>query len=132
MFSLFQILEEWWYRKFSPCSINNAGSYRLLKTGLYWIENVIIFLIFWDSLYGIGIVANSPVNSGNVTDRGSSPGSGRSLGGGHSSPLQFSCLGIPTDRGAWPATIHMVVKSQTRLKRLSTHAHSFVSYLNVW
>ena len=84
---------------------------------------IVKFLIFWDSLYGIGIVVNSPVNSGNVRDVGSTPGSGRSPGGGHSSPLQFSCLGIPMDRGAWRATIHGVAKSQTRLKRLSTHAH---------
>ena len=27
------------------------------------------------------------------------------------------------DRGAWPATISRVTKSQTRLKQLSTHAH---------
>ena len=37
MLSLFQILEEWWCRKFSLCTINSAGSYRLLKTGLYCV-----------------------------------------------------------------------------------------------
>jgi len=31
---------------------------------------------------------------------GSIPGSERSLGGGHSNPLQYSCLKNPTDRGA--------------------------------
>ena len=36
----------------------------------------------------------------------------------HSSMLAF---GIPMDRGAWWATVHRVSKSQTRLKRLSTH-----------
>ena len=35
----------------------------------------------------------------------------------HSSIL--SCLEYPMDRGAWPATVHRVTKSQTRLKRLS-------------
>ena len=30
-------------------------------------------------------------------------------------PLQYSCLGNPTDRGAWPATVHGVTKSWTRL-----------------
>ena len=44
-------------------------------------------------------------------------------GGGNGNPLQNSCLGNPMDRGAWPATVHGVAKSQTRLKRLSTHAH---------
>ena len=39
--------------------------------------------------------------------------SGRSPGGGHSNPLQFSCLGNPMDKGAWQATAHGVTKSQT-------------------
>ena len=31
-----------------------------------------------------------------------------------------------TDRGAWRATVHKVTKSQTRLKRLSTHKHTII------
>ena len=31
------------------------------------------------------------------------------------------------DRGAWGATVHGVLQSQTRLKRLSTHAHAKVN-----
>ena len=34
---------------------------------------------------------------------------------GNGSPLQYSCLENPMDRGAWWATVHGVVKSQTRL-----------------
>ena len=30
------------------------------------------------------------------------------------------------DRGAWRATVHRVAKSQTRLKRLSMHARTYV------
>ena len=52
---------------------------------------------------------------------GSIPGSGRSPGGGHGNPLQYSCLENPLDRGAWWETVHRVAKSQTRLKRLSVH-----------
>jgi len=40
-------------------------------------------------------------------------GSGRSPGGGHGNPLQYSCLENPTDRGAWWATVHRVAESQT-------------------
>ena len=36
-------------------------------------------------------------------------------------PTQFYCLENPTDRGARRATDHRVAKSQTQLKRLSTH-----------
>ena len=38
-----------------------------------------------------------------VGDTGSIPGSGRSPGVGNGTPLQFSCLGNPMDRGAWRA-----------------------------
>ena len=57
---------------------------------------------------------------GDVRDAGSIPGLGRS-GGGHGNPLQYSCLENPTDRGAWRAIVLKVAKSQTRLKKLSTH-----------
>ena len=68
------------------------------------------------------MVKNLPANSGDVKDTGSVPGLGRSPGEGHVSPLQYSCLKNPMDREAWWATIHGVTKSQTRLKRLTTHA----------
>ena len=35
-------------------------------------------------------------------------------------PLQYSCLEKSMDRGAWPATVHGVSKSQTRLSELHT------------
>ena len=67
------------------------------------------------------VVKNPPASAGDVRDSGSVPGWGRSPGGGHGSPLQDSCLENPVDRGAWGTTVHRVTKSQTRLKRLSTH-----------
>ena len=48
-----------------------------------------------------------------VRDAGSTPGSGRSHGGGHGNPLQYSCLENPRNRGAWQTTVHRVVNSQT-------------------
>ena len=50
-----------------------------------------------------------------VGDLGSVTGLGRSPGGGHSNPFQYSCLENPMDRGAWWATVHEVAKSWTRL-----------------
>ena len=38
----------------------------------------------------------------------------RSPAGGHSNPLQDSCLEKPIDRGAWRATVHRVAQSWTR------------------
>ena len=48
-----------------------------------------------------------PANAGDV---GSIPGCGRSLGGGHGNPLQYSCLENPMDSGAWWAADHGVAK----------------------
>ena len=42
----------------------------------------------------------------NVEDMGSIPGLGKSPGEGNSSPLQYSCLGNPMDRGAWRVIVH--------------------------
>ena len=63
-------------------------------------------------------------NAGDVRNRSSIPESGRSPGGGHESPLQYSCLENPMDRGAWWAIVYRGGKSRTRLKQLSTHARS--------
>ena len=46
-------------------------------------------------------------------DLSSITGSGRSPGEGHGNPLQYSCLDIPMDRGAWWVTVHGVAKSWT-------------------
>ena len=55
-------------------------------------------------------VKNVPANAGHP---GSIPGSGKSPGGGHGKPLEYSCLVNPMDRGAWWTTVHGVAKSQT-------------------
>ena len=51
------------------------------------------------------VVKNPPANAGDVGDVGLSPGSGRSPGGQHGNPLQYSCLENPMDRGAWRAKV---------------------------
>ena len=62
------------------------------------------------------VVKNPPVNAGDVRDAGSVPELGRSPGGGHGNPLQYSCLENPMDRGAWWAAVHRATKSQAQLK----------------
>ena len=46
------------------------------------------------------VVKNPPANAGNTGDTGSIPGLGRSPGGGHGNPHQFSCQENPMDRGS--------------------------------
>ena len=48
---------------------------------------------------------------------GDPDGSGRSPGGGHGNPLQYSCLENPKDRGAWWSTVYEVTKSWTQLSK---------------
>ena len=55
------------------------------------------------------------------------PGSGRSSGGGHGNPLQYSCLENPMDRGAWKPAVHGSAQSRTRLKQLSAHTPKQIS-----
>ena len=59
------------------------------------------------------VVKNLPANAGDVRDGGFRPWIGNMPGGGYGSPLQYSCLENPVDRGAWQATIHGVTESDT-------------------
>ena len=65
------------------------------------------------------VIKNPLANAGVVKDAGSIPGLGRSPGGEHGNPPQYSCLENPMDRGAWRATVHKITKSQTRLGNLA-------------
>ena len=51
----------------------------------------------------------------NAGDVGLIPGLGSSLGEGNGTPLQYSCLENPIDKGAWKAIVHGIAKSQTQL-----------------
>ena len=70
------------------------------------------------------MVKNLPDNARDIRDTGSIPELGRSPGGGHGNPLQYSCLENLMDRRAWEAAVHWVTKSWTQLMWLSTHANT--------
>ena len=65
------------------------------------------------------VVKNTLASAGDIRDVASTPGSGRSPGGGHGNPLQYSCPENPMDRGVWWVTVHRVPKSQIRLSNLT-------------
>ena len=58
-------------------------------------------------------------NAGDIRDMASIPGLGRSSGGGHGNPLQYSCMENPMDRGAWRKTVHGVTKDLDTPERVS-------------
>ena len=61
------------------------------------------------------VVKNLPAYAGTAGDMGLISGLGRYPEEGNGTPLQYSCLENPMDRGAWQATVHGVAKSRTRL-----------------
>ena len=74
-------------------------------------------------------VKNPPANAGDIRDVGSTPGPGRSPGGGHGNPLQYSCLKKPINRGTWWATVQGVANSWTRLMQLQCNMKTFSASL---
>ena len=101
----------------------------LLPTGSFRNQQQIFGFISYEVLtqgasQAVLVVKSPPASARDVRDMDLIPGLGRSPGGGHGNPLQYSCLENPMDRGAWWATVHGIAKSWTRLKQLiHTHTH---------
>ena len=68
-------------------------------------------------------VKNPPANAGDARDTGSVPGSGRSPGGEHGNPCQYSYLENPMTEEP-DGLQSMGSQSQTQLKWLNMHAHT--------
>ena len=66
------------------------------------------------------MVKKLPASAEDSGDRGSIPGWGGSPGGGNGSPLQYSCLENPMDRGAWQTTVLGVCKESDMTEQEST------------
>ena len=62
------------------------------------------------------MVKNLSANAGDV---GSIPGLGSSPGEGNGTPLQYSCLGNPMDRGTWCARVHGFTKESDMTLQLN-------------
>ena len=112
------------YVFFKATMIKNLMSAILLYclTFLFFFLSMKIFFIFFlqqcldvslNWLLGFPGGSDDEESTCNAGDQGLLPGSGRSPGGRHSNPLQYSCLENAMDRGAWWARVHGVAKSQT-------------------
>ena len=64
-----------------------------------WREGALDSYKYWSSKMAL-VVKKSPANARDSRDAGLIPESGRSPGGGHGNPLQYSCLENLLDRGA--------------------------------
>ena len=54
---------------------------------------------------------------------------GRTPGEGNGSPLHYSCLENPTDRGAWRATVHGITKSWDTTELFTVHSYLLFDYI---
>ena len=68
---------------------------------------------------------NLPTIAGDAGDMSSIPGFGRSPGVGNDTPLCYSCLQNPMDRGAWRVRVLGVVESDIagQITCLRRHTH---------
>ena len=70
------------------------------------------------------MVKNWPANAGDLGDRGSIPGLGRSPGGGHGNPLQYSCLENPHGQRSLAGYI---IQGVAELDTTEAHTHIHIS-----
>ena len=100
----------------SPSPASNPSQHQSLFQRVNSSHEVVKVLIdnryIWASQVVL-VVKNPPASAGDVRDMGLIPGLGRSPGGGHGNPLQYSCLKNLMDRGSWWATVHRVARSWT-------------------
>ena len=86
-----------------------------------------MFLARLGASHVVPVVKNLLADAGDLRDMGSVPGLGRSLGGCHGNPLQYSCLenamGPSQSIGPEKPGASIVSLSWTQLKRLSMHTH---------
>ena len=85
------------------------------------VRNIIYSCLYRSVSFPCGSAVRNPPASADV---GSVPWAGRCPEEGNGNPLQCSCLGNPTDRGAWWATVRGVTKESDTIQRLSTYAYT--------
>ena len=73
---------------------------------------VCIYIISYSTQVAL-VVKNSSANAEDVRDAGLIPGPGRSPGGGHVKPLQYSCLENTMVRNTWWSTVQGITKVDT-------------------
>ena len=85
-----------------------------------------MYILYINVFQMVLVVKNLLANAGDTRDTGLIPGLGRSPGGGHGNPFQYSCLENPMDRGAWQL---QSIGSQTvrNDKQFSMHTHRTIN-----
>ena len=77
------------------------GPQHYSKCFIYILALLILTIVLWGRYSHLPCGSEDKESAYNAGDLGLIPISGRSPGEGNGTPLQYSCLGNPTDRGAW-------------------------------
>ena len=116
-------------RKGLPVGIVQLALTVILTLVIDGLTSIILILLSTINLQFLGfpggsVLKNLPANAG---DADSIDRLGKSARKGNGSPLQYSCLGSPTDREVWWATVHGVAeKCQILLSDQTTMTTSSV------
>ena len=94
-----------------PCCLVNKHPSDFLKKFIIYLFVAALGLCW--ALQVVLVVKNPSAHATTcISEAGSISGLGRSPGGGHGSPLQYSRLENPMERGVWQATVNGVAQSQ--------------------
>ena len=98
------------FKHHEPSSFNQCGVYMFAVSSFHLVGICVLQKNLGNVCQVFGLSwwlsdKESSCNAGATGDMGLIPGSGRSLGRGHSNPLQYFCLENPVDRGARQATV---------------------------
>ena len=96
-------------QSWKPLSFLGPHSFTFSRVSYTWNPTSVVFS------QGFPHGSNGKESAHNARDLGSIPGLGRSPGEGNGTPLQYSFLENPINRGAWQATVHGAAKSQAQL-----------------
>ena len=89
-------------------------------TGVYAISKILsnfalkMGVLLYQTIYGHPRGSDGKESACNVGDQALITGSGRSPGGVHDNPLQYSCLENPMDGVAWRGMVHGVTKESDK------------------
>ena len=92
--------------------------------GFGWNINCMLLTLLQRASQMALVIKNPTANARDIKDAGLIPGLGRSPGGGHDNPLQYSCLENPMDTGAWRATVHEIPKGYNRSDTAPVHHYT--------